>query len=190
MCCARAMSCSAFSGRVTVETIEAVVAAAARIAVSRARPSARGDGADGAADPGPVVLPAGHRHRLSGRRSAQALRRGNLHHQSSGRVGAARDRRADRGDHRGRAIRLGLHRPDRHHARQRRNRRHGDAGAQRRRNPGHAARSGARDHAAASDLLCRCHGRDRRRRHELFRSRHRRSRNSCASSKARSMCAP
>ena len=48
----------------------------------------------------------------------QALRRRDPHHQRPGHHHPARDGRADHRHHRRRPLRLGLHRPDRHHARQ------------------------------------------------------------------------
>ena len=62
-------------------------------------------------------------HRLSGRRPAAPLRRRDLHRQSGRHLGPARARRAADRDHRRRPLGQRLHRPDRHDAGERGDRR-------------------------------------------------------------------
>ena len=115
---ARAVSMLGYLGRVTVETAEAIAKPKHKFRVAAMFHQVEETGINALADCGPARLPDRRRAGLSGRGSVQALRRGGFHHQSSGRGRAARDRRADHRHHRGGPFGLGLHRPDRHHARQ------------------------------------------------------------------------
>ena len=107
-----------YLGRVTVETGERSPRRAINLRFAAMMHQVEETGISALPIVGPARLPDRRGAGLSGRRPVEAFRRGSLHHQSSGRGHAARDRRPDHRHHRGGPLRLGLHRPYRHHARQ------------------------------------------------------------------------